>query len=143
MLKIAFYNETFPIIKSIIDLPETNLFNFILNSLHILNSHLSINTKITISSNVDIDHTLKSKDKVIALCKKTNANTYINAIGGQELYNVKDFKDKNLELKFIKSNPLIYTQYKNEFIPWLSILDVLMFNGKQNTINYLNKFTLI
>lgn len=141
--KSPFYNETFPIIKSIIESPKTNLFNFILNSLQILNSHLDIDTKITISSNVDIDHTLKSKDKVIALCKKTNANIYINAIGGQELYNVKDFKDKNLELKFIKSDPFTYTQYKNEFIPWLSILDVLMFNGKQNTINYLNKFTLI
>lgn len=141
--KSLFYNEIFPIIKSIIESPETNLFNFILNSLQVLNSYLDIDTKITISSNIDIDHTLKSKDKVIALCKKTNANTYINAIGGQELYNVKDFKDKNLELKFIKSDPLIYTQHKNDYIPWLSILDVLMFNGKQNTINYLNKFTLI
>jgi len=32
-------------------------------------------------------------------------------------------------LKFIQSKPFIYPQFDNEFVPWLSILDVLMFNS--------------
>jgi len=141
--KAPYYNKIFPVISSIFELPNTNLFEFILGSLHLLNSYLKINTKITISSDVNIDHTLKSKDKVIAICKELNANTYINAIGGQELYNVQDFKNEGLNLKFIKSSPLNYKQYNNEFIPWLSILDVLMFNKRQHITDYLNKYTLV
>jgi len=141
--KAPYYDKVLPIISSIFELPNTNLFEFILGSLHLLNSYLRIDTKITTSSDVNIDHTLKGRDKVVAICKKLNASTYINAIGGQELYDVQDFRNENLDLKFVKSPPLNYKQYNNEFVPWLSILDVLMFNKRQDVTNYLNKYTLI
>ena len=80
----------------------------------------------------------------MAICKNLKATTYVNAIGGQELYNVEDFSNKDIKLKFVKSNPLVYKQYKNEFIPWLSILDVLFFNDKKDIIKYLNnEYSLI
>ena len=141
--KAPYYDRVFPIISSIFELPNTNLFEFILGSLHLLNSYLRIDTKIIVSSKVNIDHTLKGRDKVVAICKKLNASTYINAIGGQELYNVQDFKNEGLNLKFVKSPPLNYKQYNNEFVPWLSVLDVLMFNKRQDITNYLNKYTLV
>jgi len=141
--KSPYFNKVYPVISSIFEVPNTNLFEFLLNSLHLLNSYLKIKTKITISSDINIDHSLKSTDKVIAICKEFNTNTYINAIGGQKLYNVKDFKNEGIDLKFIKSSPLTYKQYDNEFIPWLSIIDVLMFNKKQDIIKQLNNYTLI
>jgi len=141
--KAPYYDKVLPIISSIFELPNTNLFEFILGSLHLLNSYLRIDTKITTSSNVNIDHTLKGRDKVVAICKKLNADTYINAIGGQELYDIQDFKNEGLNLKFIKSPPLNYKQYNNKFVPWLSTLDVLMFNKRQDITDYLNKYTLI
>lgn len=140
--KSPYYNEVFPIIDSIFKISNNNLFEFILESLYILTSYLKIDTKIITSSNIDIDHELKSKNKVVAICKQLNASTYINAIGGKKLYNVQDFKNQGLDLKFVKSPPLNYKQYNNEFIPYLSILDVLMFNKRQDIINYLNKYTL-
>jgi len=141
--KAPHYDKVYPVISSIFELPNTNLFEFILDGLQLLNSYLRIDTKITISSHVNIDHTLKGRDKVIAICKKLNADTYINAIGGQELYSIDDFKNEGLNLKFVKSPHLNYKQYKNEFIPWLSILDVLMFNKRQDVTDYLNKYTLV
>tara|TARA_R110000851_G_scaffold331492_1_gene505691 strand:+ start:4461 stop:5162 length:702 start_codon:yes stop_codon:yes gene_type:complete len=141
--KSPYFNKVYPVISSIFEVPNTNLFEFLLNSLHLLNSYLKIKTKITISSDINIDHSLKSTDKVIAICKEFNTTTYINAIGGQKLYNVKDFKNEGIDLKFIKSSPLTYKQYDNEFIPWLSIIDVLMFNKKQDIIKQLNNYTLI
>lgn len=138
------FNNIFPIVHECLSSLEVNLFKFILNSLTILNSYLEIKTKIITSSDISIDHSLKSQDKVMAICKNLKATTYINAIGGQELYNVEDFSNKDIKLKFIKSNPLVYKQYKNEFIPWLSILDVLFFNDKKDIIKYLNnEYSLI
>jgi hypothetical protein len=141
--KSPHFNVIFPIIQDCIITSESNLFEFILNSLRLLNSYLDISTKITISSTLNIDHSLKSRDKVIAICKNLDAHTYINAIGGQELYNVEDFKKEGLDLMFVKSPPLNYKQYKNEFIPWLSILDILMFNERQDIIDYTNEYTLV
>tara|TARA_B110000977_G_C11052215_1_gene482739 strand:+ start:626 stop:1336 length:711 start_codon:yes stop_codon:yes gene_type:complete len=138
------FNNIFPIVHECLSSLEVNLFKFILNSLTILNSYLEIKTKIITSSDISIDHSLKSQDKVMAICKNLKATTYVNAIGGQELYNVEDFSNKDIKLKFVKSNPLVYKQYKNEFIPWLSILDVLFFNDKKDIIKYLNnEYSLI
>ena len=141
--KAPYFSDIYSIIQDCIMVPEINLFKFILNSLNKLNLYLDINTKITASSTLNIDHTLKSQSKVIAICKNLNASTYINAIGGQDLYNVQDFKNEGLDLKFVKSPPLNYKQYKNEFVPWLSVLDVVMFNKRQDIIDYTNKYTLI
>ena len=137
------FNRVFPVISSILELPNTNLFEYILGSLQLLNSYLRIETPITISSTINIDHSLKSKEKVIAICEELNADTYINAIGGQELYDEKKKKNRGLDLKFVKSPPLDYKQYKNEFIPWLSILDVLMFNNRKDITDYMNQYTLV
>ena len=57
------------------------------------------------------------------------ADTYINAIGGTELYLREDFEAHGIELKFIKSRPFEYPQFGAPFVPWLSIVDVLMFNS--------------
>ena len=35
-----------------------------------------------------------------------------------------------------------YNQFENEFVPSLSIMDVLMFNGKEKTKMLLSKFEL-
>ncbi len=49
----------------------------------------------------------------------------------------------NIELNFIKSNPLQYKQFNNEFVSWLSIIDIMMFNSKEQIKEYLNSYTLI
>ncbi len=122
---------------------EDNLFTFILNSLNKINDYLDIKTPIIISSSINIDHSLKSQDKVIAICKAREATTYVNAIGGVDLYSKETFKLNNIDLKFIKSQPITYSQFGNTFIPWLSIIDVMMFNSKDTIKEYLNSYILI
>lgn len=141
--KSPYFNEVYPLISRCINNSETNLFKFIYDSILEMNKFLDIKTKMIISSTLDINHDLKSQDKVLALCLNQNADTYINSIGGVELYDKKTFKEHNIELNFIKSNPINYKQFNNEFIPWLSIIDVLMFNSKEEIKNYLNQYTLI
>jgi hypothetical protein len=56
----------------------------------------------------------------------------VNAIGGTELYAKPEFEEKGLELTFIRSRPFEYPQFGNVFVPWLSIVDVLMFNALED-----------
>jgi len=80
---------------------------------------------------------------VIAICKALAATVYVNPIGGLELYAKEEFKQNGLELDFIKSDAIAYTQFKNEFVPWLSIIDVMMFNSKETIQRYLQSYTII
>jgi hypothetical protein len=141
--RAPYFQETFELISKCLNNSEVNLFNFIYNSIILINKYLEIKTPIIISSTIDIDHTLKSQDKVLSLCREQNADVYINSIGGVELYDKGIFKQNNIELNFIKTNPIQYKQFQNEFIPWLSIIDVMMFNSKEQIKEYLNKYTLI
>ena len=141
--KSPYFSDVYPLITKCINNSETNLFKFIYDSIIIINDYLDIKTQMIISSTLDIDHNLKSQDKVLALCLNQNADIYINSFGGVELYDKKTFKEHNIELNFIKSNPINYKQFNNEFTPWLSILDVLMFNSKEEIKNYLNEYTLV
>ena len=81
--------------------------------------------EISISSGIAIDHDLKNQGKVLALCEAVGASTYVNAIGGMMLYSKETFREKGIDLKFIQSKPFEYAQLGNEFVPWLSIIDVI------------------
>ena len=125
------FEVTYPVLEQIVRHEDVNLFRYIHNSIVRLSEHLDIETKIQISSEIAIDHELKGQDKVLALCKVAGADTYINTIGGLELYSREVFDATGVELNFIKSTPIQYSQFQNIFLPNLSIIDVLMFNPLQ------------
>lgn len=126
--RAPYFEQTLPLLEQIVRYEDANLFRYLQHSIARTSEHLGIATKIRVSSEIGIDHELKGPDKVIALCKAVGATTYINAIGGMELYSKETFREKGVELKFIKSRPFEYPQFGNEFVPWLSIIDVMMFN---------------
>jgi hypothetical protein len=137
-----FFNQIFPTICDIFRYEQDNLFDFIFNSIKKICEILNIKTEIVISSHIKIDHSLKSEEKVIALCKYEKANFYINAIGGQTLYDSKTFSNEGITLQFIEMKPLSYSQKSTEFVPYLSIIDVLMNVGVEGVKEHLNAFEL-
>lgn len=122
------FAQTFPLLERVVQTPGTNLFGFIHASILAVRDHLGLDTEVRASSEVAIDHRLKGEDKVLALCQALGATTYINAIGGVELYARPRFAESAIELRFLKSRPFEYPQFGGDFVPWLSIVDVLMFN---------------
>lgn len=141
--KSPYFDEVFFLIERCLMNSNSNLFEFIYDSICDINEYFGIKTKMIKSSELQINHDLKSKDKVIEICKNQNADIYINAIGGMELYDKEDFKNNGIQLNFIKSNPIKYKQFENEFVPWLSIIDVMMFNSKEEISNYIKNYTLV
>ena len=136
--KAPYFHQTMLLIEDIIRFEDTNLFANLYNSIVQICNYLGIKTNIRISSTINIDHTLQGQDKVLALCQATDAKAYLNAIGGIELYSKKIFQDKGISLEFIKSLPFEYKQFDMPFVPWLSVLDVLMFNPRDHVKNCVN-----
>ena len=73
-----------------------------------------------------------------------NASDYYNSIGGWELYSHEAFEKQGINLHFLKMNDdVTYKQYNNEFVPNLSIVDVMMFNSVENIKNMLTQYSLL
>ena len=122
------FHAFMPFLENLIRFASNNLFDYILNSIYRICEFLEIKTKVIISSQIDCDHSLKSSDRVQAICKALCADTYINPIGGTELYSKESFAQQQLALQFLQPNLSEYTQRGNAFFPWLSIIDLAMFN---------------
>ncbi len=137
------FNKVYLEFVKIMEFENKNLGEFLKNSIQLLSDYLLIDTEIILSSDIDEDKELKGEDKVISLCKKLNASHYINAIGGQELYSKNDFAKEGIQLNFIKTMPIEYKQFNNEFIPNLSIIDVMMFNSVEEIRSMLQKYELV
>ena len=141
--KAPYFNDVFPIIKEIILNSENDLTKYIKYSIETIQKYLNITTRIELSSNIEKDNSLKSQERILEINKKLNSTIYINAIGGQELYDKDAFLASGIELKFIKTLTYEYKQFNNDFVPNLSIIDVLMFNSKDEVNSMLSKYELV
>ena len=141
--KAPYFNKIHTLIKDIFNFEEENLAKFIGNSLIQISDYFGIDADLIYSSEIEKKTTLKGQEKIIDICKSLGADKYINAIGGQDLYDENSFSREGLGLYFINMLPFEYKQYDNEFIPNLSIIDVLMFNSKKDIIQFLNMYELI
>lgn len=139
--KAPYYEEVMPIIENlIIENESISMLNY--HSIIEINYYLGISTKIYLSSRIKKDLSLKGQDKVIHINRILGADTYYNAIGGRELYDADVFRQNGLQLYFLEADVKIYKQFVGEFIPNLSIIDVLMFNSIDSIRQLLNQYHL-
>jgi hypothetical protein len=141
--KAPYFNDVYALIENCLLYEDNNLFGFLLFSLTMVKRYLGIQTPFVTSSTIPIDHNLKSQDKVLAICKARQATTYINPIGGVDLYQKEDFGKAGINLQFLKANEIEYKQFDNKFVPWLSIIDVMMFNSREEIHKMLADFTIV
>lgn len=122
------FAATFPVVERAVRCADQNLFGYLHHALRCACDHLGLTTPIVVSSTVDVDHDLRGQDKVIALARAVGATAYVNPIGGTDLYDRDAFRQQGLELRFLRARPFEYAQFGAPFVPWLSLIDVLMFN---------------
>ena len=86
---------------------------------------------------------IKKVARVLEICRREGCDFFVNAIGGKALYSKEEFAEYGIALNFVQTNAFTYPQYGHCFEPNLSIVDVLMHNGKEGTKKLLNEYTLV
>ncbi len=138
------FKVCYELLEEIFNFSNKNVAEFTGNSLKQICNYLGIEVTIIMQSTINSAADLNYQDSIIQTCKKLKADSYINAIGGMELYSAKRFRKNNLSLKFIKTKDSIeYKQFKNTFLPNLSIIDVMMFNSKTDIVKLLCQYDLV
>ncbi|WP_342245213.1 WbqC family protein [Pseudomonas sp. OTU5201] len=83
-------------------------------------------------------------DRLIEITKLLDSNSYINSIGGTQLYSKDHFANKGVNLSFVRPRLKIYKQAgTREFIAGLSIIDVVMNNDIENIKLHLQSYELV
>ncbi|MDD2305482.1 MAG: WbqC family protein [Prolixibacteraceae bacterium] len=142
--KAPFYNDVWPIIEDCLMFKTEHIGILAIYSVKKVIEYLDIDIKLEISSeNYSDTKGMDKAERLRAICKRNNASTYINPIGGQELYNKEDFKKEKIDLFFLNTKFTTYKQFNNEFISGLSILDIVMFNSKEDIYKMLDNYELI
>lgn len=138
------FERVFPVVNSIIEFSNHNLSKFTLNSIQTICNYLDITTPICLNSSRNDITALKGEEKAIHICISMGADIYINAIGGMSLYSRENFAKEGVELKFLKSELPRYKQTRTqEFVPALSILDIMMNVPRDEVCDMLGCYRLI
>lgn len=140
--KAPYYEETYPLLEELLTSKETNLAKLNGKIIKEISNYLSMNTEFVYSSEIEKNGQLKGQDKIIDICKRQGASDYYNAIGGKALYDQKSFRSEGIRLHFLKTKEIRYKQFDSDFVPNLSIIDLLMFNGREGTKELLKCYTL-
>lgn len=143
--KAPYFQNVYDLVEKVMDFTEAEakISEIATKSIVDTCNYLHIDTQFVLTSAFYENDSLSGKERVIDICEREGASRYINPIGGQELYDKDYFKSRGLELNFMKSQPLTYKQFNNEHIPWLSIIDVLMFNSVEEVKGFLDNYDLI
>jgi hypothetical protein len=143
--KAPYFSDIYPWLSQFLNRDYKMIGRLASDSVEAVARLLSLDTEFSYSTDLHY-RTAESSDgesKILAICDLLSATKYINPKNGVELYQPSKFQDRNIDLKFIHMDEIVYGQFEKEkFVPYLSIIDVLMFNGTDETRKLLEKYTL-
>ncbi len=140
--KAPCFVETFSVIERIIRYETDNLSDYLVHQLRTLSAFMGIQTQFVLTSRCYGNNDMSGQERILDICKRVGATNYINPQGGQALYDRANFIQNGLDLKFLIPSPIEYKQFGSLHVPWLSIIDVLMFNGIKGTNKLLENYSV-
>jgi hypothetical protein len=141
--KAKYFNIGFEILRGTLNKQAENISQLAFHSLRAVIDYLDLNTEMVETSSVYGNTKLKAQERILDICKREKSEHYINPIGGIEIYSKELFERSSVKLSFLKTKPLHYRQFSDQFVPNLSMIDVMMFNSKEQIIDMLNLCELV
>jgi len=139
-----FVDNIFPMIERVLEHAERDITTVCQLGIFEVFQHLGLGKQIIRSSDLDYDRELPAADRLIAICEKLGSSHYVNSIGGEKLYSKDYFAERGNQLTFLHTQDVEYPQQgKKEFVPNLSMIDVLMWCDKRQIRELLQRYTLV
>jgi hypothetical protein len=111
-------------IESIFSSEFNKLIDINLAILRYLMEHLRIHTRIMLLSELGIDAT--GSRLLIEICKKLKVDSFLSQSPTKKNIDANMFKDTNVKLRFINLPHPVYPQLWGDFIPNLSVFDLIL-----------------
>ena len=141
--KAPYFKDVYPLLERILLNQNKNLAKFVGESIRETCKFMGMKKEFKYSSDIHHGSELKGQFKIIGICSALGAKQYINPIAGKELYDFRNFQEKQIQLSFLQFGEVSYKQFSETFVPTLSIIDILMFNSKNEINELLNNYRLV
>lgn len=143
--KAPMFDDVMGVLEPILLNPEPSLVGFHTKLIKDVSAYMGIETEFHLSTEVDktgLEGVLQKTEK---MCRYFGIMNYINPIGGTQFYDKAQWAERGVNLQFLKRDDDIrYRQFlKYDFVPDLSIIDMMMFCGVDQIRENLTKFTLL
>lgn len=135
--KCQYFEEIYDILDNILNTKYDKLAELDVNIIKEFAFYLGYKGTFLISSALEVGEEHKEM-KVIEICKKLEANKLYNGKKAEEILDITYFNNNDIKITFQDFVHPIYPQLYGEFIPYLSVID-LLFNCGRNSINYIIK----
>lgn len=143
--KAPHFKSVFPLIEKVLTPPCGSIADLAIRSVEDICSYLQMERKFVRSSVVS-PHTkgIEKADRLIQITLEQGYTNYVNAPGGRAIYTPDYFAEKGVALYFIQPHSSIeYPQINSKnFVPWLSIIDVIMNCSVEETRALLTRYNL-
>jgi len=137
--RAPFYTDTFTVVRNTLDTPSDLVSDISFQSILEVCNYLKLRREF---GRCQGDVSENGEGRIIGICKKENAGSYINLPGGRELYEREKFRNEGIELLFIEPKLREYKQFGGDFVPGLSIIDVMMFNSPEAILEMISDYVL-
>jgi hypothetical protein len=129
--KSKYFNVFFENIRNIIlDSSLTDLSAFNSKLIQYIIAELDIKTKVVFSSSIQVKSS--STQRLVDIIKKLSGTTYISGHGAKGYQDESLFSSNGIQLKYSDFLIKEYNQLWGDFLPGLSIIDLLFNNGKES-----------
>jgi hypothetical protein len=129
--KAPFFEEYYPELKILYEKEWAYLTDLCHEMLKIFVKMVGIETEIILSSNMKYSESVKT-EQLINICKELDATTYISGILGKNYINEDEFNKENIKLIYQEYKHPTYNQLHNEFLPYMSVIDLIFNEGPRS-----------
>jgi len=134
--------ETIEVVQDCLESDEQSLSRLNASILDKMCAHLGIEFKYQFLSEMklELEPVAGPGDWALNISAALGASGYVNPSGGEELFDAAQFKHRGINLEIRDIPPMSYESAPYEFIPRLSIIDLLMWNSPEAIHDYLDQY---
>jgi hypothetical protein len=123
-----FFDKYYQLIEGILAKKHDYLKDLNIEITRSILEELSIDTAISFESDLKI--TTISSARIVEICKKLSADTYLSGSGGRDYIDEQLFEEAGVKLVYQEYKHPEYKQCYDPFEPYMSIVDLLFNHGK-------------
>ena len=136
--KCPYYDTVMPDLRDMILESRNSIQLFNTLFIEYVRKYLGITTPTILSSGLNI--TSHKNELVLDICKEVGATTYLSGSGGRDYLDLYAFNYNNIEVLFQSMDTSVtYNQKSDEFVPYMSVIDLIMNNSKEESLDYIKK----
>lgn len=128
--RAPYLEDYFPLLESIYRIEQVELASLNVDLIRLFWELLGLPASLRLQSDLQVQG--RGTDLIVALCRRLEATSYLNFPMAREYLDANQFAQAGVDLVLKPFSPPIYPQLWGEFLPNLSVLDLLLNCGPKS-----------